>query len=486
MNVCYVGAGNAETVSLLLEVGRGQDINTPCFSGNTALDYVNKTLAWLETGDTSAEELPFFSDFNVVFTSVDYEKKKQKYMRCQAVLKKHGALERTNAFISVEQGCRDMTFSSAKGGTYAIASATPYAALLRLTSFLFYSKKDAELLLLTYKAYITPSELLRLCKIRFYQLNNLPEKSLALCDEQSFQLGVSFDEAEHVTLQLLALEDTSEDQNNGDRATVSTTSSSEKELAEGMEQQSLGRKNSSRDSKNYIKGVDTSVQQSSDNESSFIVQNSCIGKIFSGCDNLSILKKLLACLSRCFDGVEMVSHSLILRDSGRFFILENLSMSRVYKDSTSWSCRLVSPSSESGFRIPGVSVAQAPCKITSLSLRCMPAHKMMRGKAVFELQVSFLDNIAQSIQVEAAVLAAHKEELSLLCAKVLFGFACDAFSPDIPLLRAPRLLTSKSTIDMFEEASPSASQGEMEALQSCQRQIAVLEKEFNQHKENEG
>jgi hypothetical protein len=129
-----------------------------------------------------------------------------------------------------------------------------------------------------------------------------------------------------------------------------------------------------------------------------------------------------------------------------------------------------------------VTAAHAPCFIKSLSLRCKPAHKMMRGKAVYELQTSFVDTVPLAqvgIQLEEAVIAALKEDLCLLCAKVLYGFACDAFSPDIPLLRAPRLLSSKSTIDIFEEASESQSRGEMEALQSCQRQISFLENEFS-------
>ena len=364
---------------------------------------------------------------------------------------------------------------------------TPYATLLRLTSFLFYSKEEAELLLLTYKSYISPYELLRLFKIRFYHLTKLPEKALALCNASAFQLGVSFDEVEHITLQLLALEDKDLDNKSSKYANEnrdeSSSSSSEKELVDGMERQSLVRKRgdsvTSTGAKNYIKGVDTSLQLSSSNESAFTVQNSCIGKIYSG-DDMSILNKLMECLRKCFDSVEMVSHALILRGSGRFFILENVSMCRTYRDITSWSCRLVSDNStQSGLRIPGVSEIQVPCKISSLSLRCMPAHKMMRGKAVYELQVSFVDTIAQSIELDAAVLATHKEELCLVCAKVLFGFACDAFSPDIPLLRAPRLLTSKSTIDIFEEASDTKCRGEMEALQSCQRQLTFLENEFS-------
>jgi hypothetical protein len=491
------GAGNAETLSLLLEVGQGQDVNTICFRGFTPLDYVNKTLSWLETSDPNPTRPLFFDDFNLVFSrNEDIRRRvKQKYVNCRGMLKKFGAVERTDAKVSVEQTCRDMTFSGARGGAYSVAAATPFAAVRRLTSFLFYSKEDAELLLLTYKAYISPSELLRLFKIRFYQLNNLPEKALALCDAVAVQLGVSFDDIEQVGLRLVALEDSTAEEGTaaggGGSGVGEGGGKEEKDLAESMRQQSLVRKRgdsiTAKDAgkKNFIKGVETSLQPSrTDDDESFTVQNTCIGKIYNG-DEKAILRKLLSCLARCFDGVEIVSNTLILRESGRYFNLENLSMSRVFKDSTSWSCRLAGDSSQPSVQVPGVTAAQAPCQITSLSLRCKPAHKMMRGKAVFELQASFSDQVAGALQLEEAVVAGLKDEMCLMCAKVLYGFACDAFSPDIPLLRAPRLLASRSTIDMFEEASDAQCRGEMEALQSCQQQLVVLENEFNRQ-ESEG
>mmetsp|Transcript_20244 Transcript_20244/g.34135 ORF Transcript_20244/g.34135 Transcript_20244/m.34135 type:complete len:1344 (-) Transcript_20244:174-4205(-) len=498
------GAGNAETLSLLLDVSHGQDVNILCFSGYTALDYVHKVLAWLENDDLSLEIPSFVDDFNLKFSRSDASRRKwkQKYIKSEAVLKKFGALERTNANISVEQNCRDMTFTSAKSGAYSIATATPYAALVRLTSFLFYSKAEADLFLLSYKSFIGPSELLKLFKVRFYMLTNLPEKAVSICDDLAFQNGTTFQGVEVITLQLQALEAIgqrnslttaknsggTEDGGAGEEDSNSNSNSSGDSNQVNKSETGILRRNSfarkrgesigTKDSAGYIKGMETSVQPA-DNNDVFSVHNICFGK--PSCSNDGeILPKLLECLNRCFDGIEMISNCLVLRGSGRYFLFENVSVLRDFKGSTSWSCILGGDCSQGGdFFVPGVAEAQAPCKINSLSLRCKPAPKMMRGKAVFELQISFSNVMGPCAALEDDVISTIKDELCLTCAKVLYGFACDAFSPNIPLLR-PRLLTSKSTIDVFEEATEMQSRGEMEALQACERQVSILENEFNQ------
>jgi hypothetical protein len=493
------GAGNAETLSLLLDVSRGQDVNIVCFSGRTALDYTHETLNWLQSEDKGKERLSYFDDFNLVFPNCSEESLrnlKQRYMNCEAVLKKFGALERTNAHIPVEQHCRDMAFSSSKNGTYVVASATPYAALVRLTSFLFYSKSNADLFLLSYKSFISPLELLKLFKIRFYILNNLPEKAVVLSDNSAFSLGLTFEDIELIILQFRVIEDMGKSgrgsDDNRDRKSPYVQEGPDKnsEADENsppsvtgvMRRNSFARKRGesigTKESKGFIKGVETSVHPE-DNDDIFSVHNICIGKINCN-DDEEILRKLLGSLKKCFDGVEMMSNNLVLRTSGRYFLFENIDIRREFKESTLWSCQLTGNVNESGtFVVPGVVEAQAPCKISSITLRCKPGPKMMRGKAVFELHISFADVLGPCELLEEAAVSAIKDELCFTCAKVLYGFACDAYAPNLPLLR-PRLLTSKSTIDVFEEALESQSRSEMEALQACQRQISVLEIETSQ------
>ena len=475
------------TLSLLLEVSESQDINTPCFRGFTALDYVNNILPLLD-GLEESERLAFLDGLDVIIpgpTDVKgRELLRKKYFDCQTILKNHGAVDRIKSDISVEQNCRDMTFLMESNGSYSIAASTPYALLLRLTSFVFYSKESAIDMLLTYKNYIHPLELLTLLKIRFYFLTHLPAKALALCNDSTFRKGVTLCDNEHIILHLMSLKNDNDCSNFDDeKMKIGRTSSvssedgglsvSQRDIVDGMERNSLKRV------KNYlyIKGVDTTIVPSSD-EDEYIVQNSCVGKTIEG-DELLIFDKFLTCMKKCFDSVEMVSTSLVLRLSGRFFILDNVTVSVDFKKSTSWTCRLICDQSQPPFHLPGTTSKQAVCKMKAITLRCIPAHKMMRGKSVFALQMSFMDPAAKSIQLEEDAVFAIKDEVCLTCAKVLYGIACDAFSPDIPLMRSAPLLTSKkSTVDILEEASAIQRRGEMEALPCCHHQMSKLERQY--------
>lgn len=101
---------------------------------------------------------------------------------------------------------------------------------------------------------------------------------------------------------------------------------------------------------------------------------------------------------------------------------------------TSWSCELYADCTRAiePLSIPGIDTS--PPLITdlhSISLRCRPAHKMLRNKALYELQV------CSKIPGDQNSSESLKDELCLLCAKTVFGLATGLFSPNVPLLCAP-------------------------------------------------
>lgn len=434
------------------------------------MDYVNTVLRWLDSSVKSGQP-SFFDDFRLSIPDESAAKLcRQKYDRSKEVLKSRGALERRNEKAPVEQNCRDMIFEVARDGAYFIAAASPYAFLYRLTSFLFYEKDDAQLMLLTYKSYLTPRQLLCLCKIRFFFLLGSLGDALEACSEEAFGLGVVLVEPAAIAAKLVSLE-VSRSEVDKDKEDLAGEEAGE--LTSSRREETTGPKTSAR----YVKGVESTLAESDDKKGHYVAVNSCIGRVFSE-DLQGLLSKFIESILKTGEGVDMMEDSLLCQFTSCFAVLRNISFSQSHKDQTSWTWRFTDSEARGALSCPALGTAALCVEIKSVCLRCKPAHKMMRGKARYELEVSFqLPSPASGVTAED--LEALKETLCSALALALHSFSgCGSLKDGSSKDLTPRLSKKESFIESLS-LNPPKSDARLAVMSSLQRQVLSQENAYN-------